>query len=215
MLTPNFSKIISVILEQSRNHTLEQRPAEELRSIGLMLLGYLRLIRTDFTTPADSTEPSEGYYADLKNVLNLITTSQTNRLNAIKKQLVIALNSDLRSLVKEIEALDTQTNLDKKTQYHIGLLKKSMLDLTVRIEQTMPLPGVGLIESMQLLIQEQASLSEQMKRIPPPNFATMHHLVQKTTAHHLKDWAQWIEIEQNNQQCITYASCGELIDLCL
>ena len=224
MLTPNFSKIISVILEQSRNNTLEQRSAEELRSIGLMLLGYLRLINTEFSTSADTSEPHEGYYEDLKGVLNLITTTQTKRLNIIKKQLMDEFYANGRGIIKKINELETQSLLDKhhkntKIMHTIGLLKKSLEDLMLRIEQTMRIPHTGLLEATRCLIHEQESLFEQIKRIKPCNstqlLAQVHHLIQETIMHHVTSWTQWIEIEENNQQCITYGSCNELIGLCV
>lgn len=216
MLTPNFLKIISVILEQSRNNTLEQRSAEELRSVGLMLLGYLRLINTDFSTPADSAAPKESYFAELKRVLNLITTSQSKRLEIIKKELSVAFNSDCRSIIRNIEELEAQLLLDKDQQHRIGILKNSLKDLSAHIEETLLLPHIGLLESTRYLIQQQASLNEQIRSIKPVNSTpSVEQLIPKTMTHHLKVWTHWIEVEHNNQQCITYGSCSELIDLCL
>ena len=67
MITNNLSEIINVVVEKSKENKLEHLSSDDIRNISLILWGYLRLIKSNFKTKDDSSEPSDDYYAHLKD----------------------------------------------------------------------------------------------------------------------------------------------------
>lgn len=222
MLTHNFSEIISVVLDKSRHNALETLSSDEIRSISLMLLGYLKLIKLEFKTADDSREPSEGYYTNLKNVLNLLTLSQKKLLQKIKQEFIVDFNADLDSMVSKIEPIENISVLHLTKNYEeikhsISLFKKAINELKAAVGEKISDPHVGFMDAIKVCFHDSSLVMELIERIGKSDstqtISSLHNLFQEMFTHHLKVWTKWVDIEQTNQQCISYSLCSDFINL--
>lgn len=222
MLTHNFSEIISVVLDKSRHNALETLSSDEIRSISLMLLGYLRLIKSGFKTADDSQEPREGYYADLKGVLNLLTRSQNKLLQKMKQESIVDFNADLDSMVIKLKSINNLSVLDvrinhERTKHSIFLFKKSIDELKTAVEEQLLDNHVGFMDAIRVCFHDSTLVMELIKGIAKSDstqaMSHLQDLFQETFTYHLKKWTKWVDIERTNQQCISYGLSSDYIDL--
>ena len=213
MLTHDFSEIISVVLEKSRHNALETFSSDEVRSISLILLGYLRLIKSGFKTKNDSPESSEGYYDNLINVLQLLTNTQSSLIHKIKKEFIAEFNADLDSMISKMNAIK---NLNPH-QKQLSLFNACIKDLKKTVEDDISNPHVGFMDAMRSCFQISSSAMESVKELAlldeSGTVSQYQDLFQRTFVHYLKKWTFWVDIEQTNQQCNSYATCGSFMDL--
>lgn len=215
MLTHNFSEIISLVLDKSQKNILETCTSDEIRSISLMLLGYLRLIKSGFKTPNDSSEPSEGYYADLKDILNLLTVTQNRLLPKRKKEFIVDFNADLDVLASQLNAIKGAG--DKS--YQLSALKKCLHEVRNAVEECLSNPHAGFKDAIRSCFQISSSGVAMIRKLEQSDadvLVIISHNVeqfQRTCTHHLKRWTVWVDIEQTNQQCISYVHSASFMDL--
>lgn len=204
MLTYDFSKIIAVVLDKSRHNSLESFSSEEIYSISLILLGYLKLVKSGFKTKDDSTEPSDEYCNYLKSVLHQLTVTQDSLIHKAKIGFISDLNADLNALIKNIEmSADGRKN-------QIDSFRTSIKNLCKNIEDDLFNPHVGFMDAVRTGFKASFSIVDQLKE---PFQNQYQNLCQKTLTYHLKRWTVWVDIEQTNQKCISYITCGDLIGL--
>lgn len=215
MLTHNFSEIISLVLDKSKKNILETFTSDEIRSISLMLLGYLRLIKSGFNTPNDSSEPSEGYYAELKEVLNILTVTQNRLLPKRKKEFIVDFNADLDVLVSQLNSI----NSVGEKPYQLSSLKQCIHEVSKTVEDSLLNSHAGFKDAIRSCFQISSSGVAMIRKLEQSDADVLviisHNLeqFQKTCTHHLKKWTVWVDIEQTNQQCISYVNCASFMEL--
>lgn len=212
MLSPNFNEIIAVVLEKSEKNALETLTSEDIRSISMMLLGYLRLIKAEFKTKNDSSEPGDGYYAQLKAILKLLTDTQNKLIQKRKKEFINEFNADIDGFINQ---LNSAINIHEMSPN----FNKFMTEFTQAIAESLSNSPVGFTDATNSVYHLSSSVMELIERLERINkrvLVSENHfsrLFQKTVTHYLNKWIPWIDIENTNLQCVSYVKHDNFMNL--
>jgi hypothetical protein len=221
MLTSNFVEIIQVVITKVHSQTLETIPADDIRNISLMLWGYLRLIKSGFKTQADSHESSEEHYASLKNVLNVLTYTQSQHISQAKRNFLEQCTQELNTMNEKIEALpslivQTSTKNRKIITRYVSDIKNCNQKLKDKLNTEL-----NGFQGFKLLTKSHFDCSTEITELmsslfslyPNDQITEYLKLFQNSLTFYAKKLLWWHEIESTNEQCRVYALNGELIDM--
>lgn len=223
MITNNFSEIINVVVELSKENKLEELYSDDIRSLSLMLWGYLRLIKSGFKTKDDDLSIDSNHcYVHLKSILGELTSMQSKLLEKTKMEFIDNFNSEMDTLDKKFDLIPGLLVLNSKKEIKevalaVSALKKQSVDVRKSLEEKLQDPYTAFESAMISCFNITSSMSEiifnLLKHHQNSELSQYHKLLQKTSTYHLKKLTYWSEIELTNHQCMRYISNGEFIDL--
>lgn len=221
MLTANFSEIIRVVKEKIEQNRIEEYSGAEIKSLCMMLWGYLRLIKSGFRTADDSTEASDEFFAYLKGMLDVLTKTQSKLMKKYHKSLMETIGLELDELSVKISEYGKGVLLShekqKKIASIISTIKSDSARLKVDLAKNLSDPYESFRQSIMPLYQVSTKITDAMQEMFHLNkndeFLVYRDYMRKTFTSHLKLMTEWMEIESMNHQCASYVRNGDFIDL--
>lgn len=209
MLTSNFTEIIQVVTNKMSTQTLDTISADDTRNISFMLLGYIRLIKSGFSTSNEQSSKNDDqeYFSQLKNVLLTLTESQSKKIATAKRQF-------LTQFSKKIQDLNDRLNAMPYVQSPMGSiienLKNELQKLNDKIA-TVIIHHSGFFSATRELV----NCSFAVQNLMIQNRATELNDYLEKTLHLVNKEAiaidGWRDIEDTNEQCIRHASFYEML----
>lgn len=221
MLTSDLAEIVGVFIDKYKADALDSLSADDLRNISLILWGYLKLVKSGFMTKADSPDESKGDYNNLKGVLALLTSTQEARICEAKIGLLDECTHELDGIDKQIDQLAVLLDIKfKKDPHHVNLCVSNLKKCTQELRAKL-LDEINDFDAFTALIRANVECSYNISQLMTQlikysasnDLDEYNNLFQNSLAFCAKRLLFWREIQSTNNQCMSYISASELIEL--
>jgi len=221
MLTPNLAEIIQVIVDKIKSNTLDSISVDDISSIGLLVMGYARLVNSGFNTPQDTPEVRDSYLNNLMQVLNSLTDNLLKRIAKAKNELQTTCLQEIESIelkidtfpeIMEYRAPSKKMNTVKQ---YVTEMKQCINELRQALCTELPEPD-GFAKIILAHIACSTTLNQMVSQLltlyPSAKIVQYQKLFRESLTFNGSKFLYWRHLEEDTSKLQWYCQCGGMYD---